>query len=341
MRASFWIDAGPRTGGGHVARAESLAAALAPFGIHSTLVADDASAVRSAGSDRFEATDLPEAGFAAACRAQAADVAVVDLPHTRPADPRELAALSSAGIATVAFDASDPTRSQCDLWVDAVADGATPLPPRVRGLLGPRYAVLREGLGPSRSPQPREAGEPVRILVGFGAADPARLTARALRALAPLGAQVSVDVLVGPLVPDEVADDIALAADALPRVRLHEKVRNPLDLLQSTQLGVFAFGNLFLEAAACGVAAVLWHPSGAHAEVSERFARHFEVSPAVDVGAAGERSDPRSDVELCDAIEGLLRDPVRRSALSKAARRAVDGRGAERVATAIARLAGS
>ncbi len=336
MRACFWIDAGPLIGGGHVTRAEALASALAPLGFESVLLADDPDAVRHAGSGHFEIAALASGGFAATCVERGARLAVVDLPHTRPAEPDALRALTDTAIPSVAFDSSDPTRRGCTLWVDAVAADAPGRVSTTPGLLGPRYAVLRRGLGPGREPEREPRGSaPLRVLVGFGAADPAGLTARALDALAAAGPRLSVDVLLGPLLEADQISAIESAARALPRVRLHRGVSDPLELLKRAQLGLFAFGNLFLEALACGVPSILWHPSAAHAEVARRFASHSDRPLAIDLGDATERA---SEPELRAAVIELIGDARRRDALSAAGPSTVDGLGAERVARAAARL---
>ncbi len=343
MRACFWIDAGRQTGGGHVTRAEALAGALAPLGFDSTILADDPSAVRAAGCERLEVAALGDEGFAATCARRGARLAIVDLPHTRPAEPAELDALTALGIPSVAFDSSDPSRSRCDLWVDASGPeppSAPSSPSLVCPLLGPRYAVLRRGLGPGLAADDDEPGAPLPLLVGFGAADPARLTARALRALAPLGERLGVDVLLGPLVPAEAKAEVETAARALSKIRVHQGVRDPLPLLQRARLGLFAFGNLFLEALACGVPCVLWHPSAAHAAIAQRFASQCADPVALDLGDATATSTA-DDAGLRERVTDLLEDGGRRRALSRAAVAAVDGRGAERVARAAARLVGA
>lgn len=336
MKACFWIAAGASIGGGHVTRAEALADALGSHGFEVMLLAEDPAAVARAGSARFETEALAGRSFARACSEYGAQLAVVDLPHSRPADPRALDELTDSGVPSVSFDASDPTRDHCDLWVDAVSGGVPKLSPRVLPLLGPRYAVLRSGLGAGSTRKPSASGGPLRLLVGFGASDPARLTVRSLTALEPVADRLVVDVLVGALVPADRVGEIEQAARALPRVELHDGVRDPVAWLTTADLGLFAFGNLFLEAAACGVPSVLWHPTAAHALVAAQFQTHAPGPLAIDLGDANAGGMER----LATALTDLLDDCDRRAAMSMAATATVDGRGAERVARAAAARVG-
>ncbi len=337
MRACFWIDAGAAVGAGHATRAQALAEALGRYGFHSTLFAEDVGAVRRAGVPPSWIEPLAGRSLAHVCAAQRGSVAIVDLPHTRPATTDALAALVDSGVPIVGFDSSAADPSVFDLWVDLVADRGKPQPAPDRCLRGPRYAVLRAGLcRRDRTSTPRSAARP-RLLIGFGAADPAGLTARALWALRGIGDRMSIDVLVGPLVGPRARAAVERAASALPRVTLHRDVFNPVSLLQAANLGLFAFGNLFLEAAACGLASVLWHPTREHADISARFQTHAPQPFAIDLGSACDGTPEALEA----AIRALLESPDQRDALSSHASRVVDGRGAERVASAVvARMEG-
>lgn len=337
MRACFWIDADSVVGAGHATRAQALAEALGRYGFRSTFFAEDVGAVRRAGVTQSRIEPLVGRSLAQVCSGQGGSVAIVDLPHTRPATPDVLAELVDSGVPIVGFDSSVADPSVFDLWIDLGADRCTNESQPARCLRGPRYAVLRAGLfRPDRTRSSRSTSLP-RVLMGFGAADPAGLTARALCALRSVGDRMDIDVLIGPLVAPDARTVIEKAASALPRVTLHRDVCNPIALLQEADLGLFGFGNLFLEAAACGLASVLWHPTREHADVSARFQKYAPQPFALDLGAAYDGTPEALEA----AIRALLENPGQREALASNASRVVDGRGAERVASAVAaRMAG-
>lgn len=337
MKACFWIDADAAVGAGHATRAQALADALGSHGLRSILFAEDVDAVRRAGVTWSDVEPLAGRSFARVCAEQKARIAVIDLPHTRPAAPAALAELVASDVSLIGFDASATDPGGFDLWVDAVSGACRPVPVPVRGrcLRGPRFAVLRAGLVRDDAPfRSRPASIP-RVLIGFGAADAASLTARALRALRGLGERMIVDVLVGPLVAPAARVAIEQASGDLPRVVIHRDLVDPVPLLRQADLGLFGFGNLFLEAAASGLASVLWHPTPEHAEVSARFQAHAPRPFAVDLGAAC----ATAPAALEAAVRALLADRAQREVLSLRAARIVDGRGAERVAAAVATYA--
>ena len=331
-RACFWVDAGSQVGAGHVRRAEALADALAKRGVESFLVADDAAAARRVASGAHPVEARGERSLRDCCEQLDADFAVCDLPHTRPAPLGALGELAATGVRRIVFDAAPEATAEAELVVNAVASPRDyPDAVRARLLLGPRYAVLGVGFAALRT-APR-SGEPVRVLVGFGASDVAGLTPLALDALAPLASRLSVDVLLGALVGDEARATARRAAGALPDCRLHCDA-DPVPLLARADIGVLGFGQLFLEAAAAGLACVLWHPSPAHAQVAARLAARARGRIAWDLGAAP-GGDPAA---LSRAVATLSSDVPLRRELSAAAASAVDGRGAERVAQAALEL---
>ncbi len=332
MKACFWIDADAAVGAGHATRAQALANALGSHGLRSILFADDVGAVRRAGVTWSDVEPLAGRSFARVCAEQKARIAVIDLPHTRPAAPSALAELVDSDVSLIGFDSSATDPGGFDLWVDAVSDACRPVPVRGRCLHGPRFAVLRAGLVRDDAPFRSRSASLPRVLIGFGAADAANLTARALRALRGLGERMIVDVLVGPLVAPASRIAIEQAGGDLPHVVIHRDLVDPVPLLRKADLGLFGFGNLFLEAAASGLASVLWHPTPEHAEVSARFQAHAPRPFAVDLGAAC----ATAPAALEGAVRALLADRAQREVLSLRAARIVDGRGAERVAAAVA-----
>lgn len=336
--AFIWVKAGPDFGGGHAVRAQAMAQALVARGIEPRIFAD----VRLKELEWSFAIEPLPAEPAATCSSIGASLAIVDLPHTAPADPGELGALRQAGAIVVTFDSTDPDAAESDVLVHLAALPAE-LPaarPSARLLLGPRYAVLRPQFADaarlaeiSAKRQARAGVLPCRLLLAFGASDPAGLAPRLLEALEPRSLPIEIAVLVGPLVSGEIAAAIDDAAGRHGACRVIRNVADPLDLLAWADLAILGFGMLWLESLATGLPAVLWHPSEAHALVAARFRRHLAGDVAVDAGDAS--VDPERVVEQ---IARLCTEPAPRLRMGRAAALAVDGQGAGRVATTLAEM---
>ena len=189
-------------------------------------------------------------------------------------------------------------------------------------LLGPRYAPLRREFVtvPARAP----AGALRQVIVSLGGADPANVTQRVMQALVGLDAEVRVVVGAGHPDPDGVR-----AAAARNGQEVLVDVRAMSVLLAGADLVVGAGGTSALEYARCGVPAVLLVLADNQSRVVPALAA---AGVAVDAGRPGSGLEQR----LRSIVDGLAADASGRAAMTERGQRLVDGRGALRVARAMA-----
>jgi UDP-2,4-diacetamido-2,4,6-trideoxy-beta-L-altropyranose hydrolase len=203
------------------------------------------------------------------------------------------------------------------------------LPARCIPLLGPRYALLRpEFLVPGlrRERQPERVA---RVVVTMGGADPSNHTGVALEALAAAhGAHpgFAVTAVVGAANPNLAALRAQVAALPLP-VDLAAAPEDMPGLLAAADLAVSAAGSTVWELAYLGVPTVA-------VVIADNQAR---IAAALDAaGAAVSAGEAPDALALTGVITRLLEGREQRAALAEAARGLVDGRGAARVAEALA-----
>lgn len=207
------------------------------------------------------------------------------------------------------------------LEVDVVLNGnmnGPALPYRAPGarlLLGPRYAMLREGF---RGVPPRETSpRPGRVLVTMGGADPLDLTAAAMRAVAAAVPEARIDVVVGPLFRASVDTPSAKAT-------LHRSPPDLASLMREADLAVSAGGQTLYELAACGVPAVA-------IRVAENQRGNIAALAAAPTLVAAEPTEEAIRI----AVGRLTGDRALRRTMSETGRREVDGQGVVRVADAL------
>lgn len=193
---------------------------------------------------------------------------------------------------------------------DVIVDqnlSASPRADRPEGaqlLLGPRYAMLRREIARSAAAPHADRAEPLRVLITAGGApDPAWLDT--LREALPSTGQDRIQV--------EAADgssDMAV-------------------LLRQVSVAVTASGSTIWELLAHGIASVVV----AFADNQRPVARALD---AAGVAIDGGDYNTLDHAALKIAVATLLGDPERRALLAARGRQLVDGRGASRVAHALA-----
>jgi spore coat polysaccharide biosynthesis predicted glycosyltransferase SpsG len=268
---------------------------------------------------RLTAGESARAGAAgalvvAADAASGAGVVVVDLPEPNDADTASARLVvfddrnRFAGRAAIVVQPSQPT------WTGPGEGNLVLAGPEVAPIADAYRRLRSSGLGGERG---GKTG-PVRVVVGFGGSDPARVGERLAPILAPAqGWRAELILGAGYEGP---TDDWPV-----------DLVRDPRDLperLAAADLLVLAAGMMKYEAACLGRAAILVAAADDQLTVGPSFAA---------TGAAIYLGDGRTIApeRVRDAIDALAGDPDRRAAIGARAAEVVDGRGAERLAEAI------
>lgn len=189
-------------------------------------------------------------------------------------------------------------------------------------LLGSAFIPLREEFAhPPRSTL-ASMNRPQRVLVTFGAADPANMTEVALDALRECRDLIGpIDVIQGPCRVDPLGSG---DLDEAQGIRRHQDVSRISDLMRAADLALTAGGSTCYELAACGtpmvITAIADNQTAVGAALQERGA-------ALYLGRQGSFSAS----DMAHQVRSLLQSEIRRANLATAARSLVDGRGARRI----------
>ncbi|TPG73670.1 UDP-2,4-diacetamido-2,4,6-trideoxy-beta-L-altropyranose hydrolase [Pseudomonas arsenicoxydans] len=200
---------------------------------------------------------------------------------------------------------------------------ASLLPPDCQTLLGPRFAMLRDEFNCAAveiKPQAK------RVLVNFGGFDAAMQTHHAMLAMADLR-DLDVDFVAGADNPAWEQMQV-LAADR-PNWRLHSFVSDFYRLMTEADLFVGAGGGTSWERAALGLPTICIAVSNnqqANGVVMATAGAHVYLGPREQVSVE----------QLRQAVSFVADNQGLRQSLAEHSRRLVDGRGAQRVAAALA-----
>ncbi|MCU7250653.1 UDP-2,4-diacetamido-2,4,6-trideoxy-beta-L-altropyranose hydrolase [Pseudomonas koreensis] len=349
MRVLIRADASPTIGSGHIARCLTLARVLRAQGSHVAfacrrLPGHRLEALQAEGfatfalPDRYPGEDPQQAiesmlpwqadidALAALLDGQADfDWIIVDhygLDHHWQTAARRWA------LRIAAVDDLATRRYSVDLLLNQNLSGlsenyAPLLPESCRTLLGPRYAMLRDEFN-----CPAIAIKPVarRVLVNFGGFDAARQTHHAMLALANFP-ELEVDFVAG-------ADNPAWAqmqalAETRPNWRLHSFVSDFYQRMTEADLFIGAGGGTSWERAAMGLPTIC-------IAVSNNQQANGEVMAAAGAHVFMGAREQVSVEQLRDAIGFVAENFYLRQSLAERSRQLVDGRGAQRMAAALA-----
>lgn len=219
--------------------------------------------------------------------------------------------------------------TQLDLPVDVIVDPNVGASSTSRGagitlLAGGMFTPLRAEFARAVVPERSFDTSPRKLLLTFGASDPARLSVRALRAALAVAQRVPLRVIVlaGPMHPDLAALDVLAAPETA--VVVHD-AREVAPLFASVDLAFAAAGSTTFELAALGVPTLL-------VQIADN--QRAIIDPMTTFGAA-RRID--IDAIMVDAnLEQFLEQFVTTESailrtMSVAARRSVDRRGTARI----------
>lgn len=335
----FRTQAGPEVGLGHLRRCLSLAAALQQLDVRCVFaVPEEPQALRCVSEVGCEvealehvtpggASDLQ--GTLRVVNRHGSTTVIVD-SYQIGAD--YLHALRQAALVVVALDDLAAMAFPGQLVINGGVH-ATDLSYRSASgdttfLLGPHYALLAPAYWNGLPPRPH--GVTVRhVLVTVGGADPHELMPKLLRMAESLPGDFVVSAVVGPFFHHRqlVAD---VARQAQRTIRLVETPASLAGVLESVDLTVTAGGQTLYELACVGCPSVAIQTADNQAAQLEAFERLGVVR------VAGRAADPSMFEAVIRNVTALIHDPEGRARMSAAGRRLIDGRGAQRVAQAIA-----
>jgi spore coat polysaccharide biosynthesis predicted glycosyltransferase SpsG len=330
----FRPDLAPEAGLGHFARCAAVAEAVVRGGGRALFVADAAGAApaRAAGWEVREA--LPPSADdplgVLGVLPGGASALVVDSYRVTGA----LLARLRERVPLVVIDDLAETYAPADLVVNGAAHAPGLAYDRAAVgavLAGPRYMLLR---GVFAEPVRRNGARPLRrALLATGGGDPAGVMPRLLREVrAALPAEVEIDVVVGPYFPAEWRAAETSREWAGRGVHLHDAPADLRPLMLGADLAVTAAGLALYELAATGV------PVVAFSIAPNQRPQLAVLAAAGALRSAGDAGEPEMWGRLGEHLAALRDAPAERAALAAAARGVVDGRGAARVAEALARL---
>ena len=193
-----------------------------------------------------------------------------------------------------------------------------------RLLLGTQYAMLRNEFDPYRDWTREIPTTGTRVLVTMGGSDPTDFTPRILPRLAELqGNALRVRVIVGGSASNaSVVEEVA--AKLTGQVQVVRDARNMAELMAWADLAIAGAGSTCWEMCLLGLPAILV----VAAENQQPIAQQLEgVGAALNAG----RSAEVDCASLAQRAHQLLMSADTRLAMSRAARKLVDGRGRERV----------
>jgi UDP-2,4-diacetamido-2,4,6-trideoxy-beta-L-altropyranose hydrolase len=349
MRVLIRADASPTIGSGHIARCLTLARVLSKQGAHVAFACRLLPGHRldSLAAEGFETFALPDryldedpqqaiesmlpwqADIAALGQAleshPAFDWIVVD--HYGLDHHWQTAARRWAPRIAAVDDLATRTYS-VDLLLNQNLSGtpqayASRVAPNCQTLLGPRFAMLRDEFCCPAIPIKRQAK---RVLVNFGGFDAAMQTHHAMLALADLH-DLEVDFVAG--ADNPAWTQMQALAASRPNWRLHRFVSDFYRLMTEADLFVGAGGGTSWERAAMGLPTICIAVSNnqqANGEIMAASGSHVYLGNREHVSV----EQLRQTIAFLAGNQGL------RQSLAEHSRQLVDGRGAQRVAAALA-----
>lgn len=333
----FRCNVSASVGLGHLMRSRTFAAVLKRQGHSCVMVGPDADYRVAADNALFDdwhaspdwiSSSSIADEFIGIARRHDAIRAVID--DYRADEPFQ-AVLAEAGMIWMQhFDASKPQRFLADMIVHGspseTAERWRPhvLNPDAEMLFGPQYAVLRPEFPPANlQPDNRDVRQ---ILMSFGGGDDKGAILLNLQALSELPSSIRFAIMSGDRNPNIPAIQRWIAGSGRTNVTLHIQPADVAGLFASCDLALLGGGISIYEAAACGLPMIV-------ASLADNQLRQCQAWN--DLGAAiflG-RADELAATQIDSTVRTLIGDRRKREHMSAIGRNAVDGRGAERLAS--------
>jgi spore coat polysaccharide biosynthesis predicted glycosyltransferase SpsG len=333
----FRVDAGPRPGYEHLSRCLVLAAALQrrrrPAYFLSRLDPGSLGLMVKRGGNEWLDADGP------AGTSEDAEETLQEIRRIRPAavivdspDVAEdyLLQLQRTGVMVVSLDSLANMTFPSRLVINPLLGPTRESYEFTSGtqvLLGARYALVRPEIRRSRPIRAQEPAQPFRVMVALGDDDPNHQAGTLAKALLNYPKVSRVDIIVRPWHPG--LDELKVLAEQCPE-RL-EVVSEPGEVphrIVRAHFAVTAGNNWSLELACVGVPQLVIVQNEMHWPTAQRLEEegaatclgwHANVSPAT----------------LRQAVQDLLGDQLERQAMARCGRKLIDGRGPDRLVTAL------
>lgn len=344
----FRVDAGPRNGYEHLARCATFAAALQrrrrPTYFLSQLEPRHlALPIKRAGNEWLDAdapigTEEDLAETIQEIRRLRPAAVIVDAPNL---SYDYLNAIERTGVLLVSLDHSAAQRLPSKLVINPLL-GPTKddyeFEPGAQLLLGQRYTLVRSEI---RRQRPNRAQEPVpvpspngkvvsghfRALVALGEDDVNQQSLELAKMLLNVPRIAKVDVVARSYHPD--LEKLKALAEANPdRVSIATEPTEVTSKLVRCHFAITAGTGWSLELACVGIPQLLIVQSEAYWPTAQRME---EEGCATCLGWHASVSQ----ATIRQAVQNLLNDPLERQAMARCARKLIDGRGPDRMVTAL------
>ena len=252
---------------------------------------------------------------------------IVDSPN---AGEDYLAALRTTGVLVVVLDHQAHLRFPAQLVINpllAPSREAYSFRPGTQLLLGPRYALVRPEIRRVRAVRSQEPAQPIRALLALGDDDPHHQVVPLTRTLLGLAKLERIDVIVRPWHPEvEVLRELAAAHPE--RLEVATEGAEVTARIGRCHFAVTSGGGMSLELACVGVPQLVVVQSEAHWPTAQRLE---EEGVATCLGWY----ETVSAQTVRQAIVNVLGDALERQAMARCGRQLIDGRGPDRLVTAL------
>jgi spore coat polysaccharide biosynthesis predicted glycosyltransferase SpsG len=193
--------------------------------------------------------------------------------------------------------------------------------------LGARYALVRPEIRRQRPARAQEPAQPFRAIVALGDDDPHNQSGELAKSLLNCPRVARVDVLVRPYHP-ELPALLALAESCPERLEIvHEPGEVPFRIARC-HFAVTAGNAWSLELACVGVPQLIVVQAEVHWPTAQRLE---EEGAATCLGWHANVSAGT----VRQAVQDLLGDALERQAMARCGRKLIDGRGPDRLVTAL------
>lgn len=354
-RIAFRVDASIAIGTGHFMRCLTLADELKKHGAHTrfisrhipehlrSLLTTNGHEFRSLNSEQETKTDgdLGHAEWLGTTQEADAHDSVGALSDQHwdwlivdhyALDARWEAKLRHSAQKILVIDDIADRRHDCDvlldqnLYEDMNARYAGKVPDECLLLLGPRYALLREEFRNLHGQVDPRRGSVKRILIFFGGVDACNYTGHAIQSLVETGAtDIQVDVVIGAQHPCRESIE---AACRLHHFACHVQTGRMAQLMAAADLSIGAGGSATWERCCLGLPALVISTADNQREQIRDAALEGLLYTAVANG-------DEHHLSIRHHVRSLMENECLRRLLSRNGMRAVDGRGAVRIARMI------